>query len=116
MNLATVTFEIPGLRKQDVGIDVHCNYVSVHGKTRPLTKPATKRFVTSERQFGSFSRSFKVPEGLRVRRVSTFLDLLLRPFSVEQPEEVIASLDNGVLTITYPLKASGRLPKMVPIV
>ena len=69
---AIVTVELPGLYKHDIGIDVHCNRITVHGETKPLLALA-ENFVTSERRFGNFSRSFEIPEGLKVRCLSKFL-------------------------------------------
>ena len=66
-NLVTATFELPGINKQDVSIDVHNNHITISGETKLESDREEKGFVVCERRFGRFARSLPVPEGVKVR-------------------------------------------------
>ncbi|TBU23119.1 small heat shock protein [Dichomitus squalens] len=95
-NLVTATFELPGLTKENVNIDVQNNVLTVSGESKFESNRDENGYVLRERRFGRFSRSVPVPEGI-------------------QPEEIKASLENGVLTVTYPRQTAEQLPKRVTI-
>ena len=62
----TVTFELPGLTKEDVHIDVHNNVLTVSGETKQSTERDEHGWVVRERRFGRFARSIPLPEGVKV--------------------------------------------------
>jgi HSP20 family protein len=66
-NTVCATFELPGLQKEDVSIDVNNNILTVSGET---TKESTERkeegYTLRERRYGKFSRSLSLPQGLKV--------------------------------------------------
>ena len=66
-NTVTATFELPGLKKEDVSIDVHNNVLTVSGETKQSTERDEHGWVVRERRFGRFSRSLPVPAGIKVR-------------------------------------------------
>ena len=65
-NLVTATFELPGINKQDVTIDIHNNHLTVSGETKFESDRDENGFVVRERRFGRFSRTLPVPEGVKV--------------------------------------------------
>ncbi|KAI0753783.1 HSP20-like chaperone [Fomes fomentarius] len=95
-NLLTATFELPGINKQDVSIDVRNNVLTVSGESKFESDRNESGYVVRERRFGHFSRSLPVPEGIK-------------------PEEIKASMENGVLTVTYPRQTPEQLPKKITI-
>ncbi|TBU24582.1 small heat shock protein [Dichomitus squalens] len=96
-NLVTATFELPGINKQDVSIDVHNNRLTISGESRFENEDRKENgYVLRERRFGRFSRSLPVPQGIK-------------------PEDIKASMANGVLTVTFPRQTAEQLPKRITI-
>ncbi|KAI0630650.1 small heat shock protein [Trametes polyzona] len=95
-NLVTATFELPGLKKEDVNIDVQNNVLTVSGETKLSEERKENGYVVKERRYGKFSRSLPVPQGIK-------------------PEEIKASLENGVLTVTYPRTSPEQAPKKITV-
>ena len=79
----TATFELPGLNKDDVVIDVHNNRLTVSGETKFEKDTEENGYVVKERRRGKFSRTLPLPTGTK-------------------PEQIKASMENGVLTVTFP--------------
>ena len=65
-NLVTATFELPGLAKDHVQINVRDNVLSVAGEATTSTSHNEKGFTVRERRFGKFSRSIPLPQGIKV--------------------------------------------------
>ncbi|KAF8498183.1 HSP20-like chaperone [Russula emetica] len=96
-NTATVTFNLPGMQKKDVSIDIHNNILTVSGQTEEeTTKRDAEGFVLRERQHGKFSRSLSLPQGTK-------------------NEDVKASMANGVLDITFPKSVPETTPSKITI-
>jgi HSP20 family protein len=90
-----VTAELPGVNKDDVEITVENNLLTLKGE-RKFEKDVNKeQYHRIERAYGSFARSFTLPN-----RVSQ--------------DQVQAKFDNGLLTITIPKAAEAR-PKKIEI-
>ena len=62
----TATFELPGINKQDVNIDMRNNVLTVSGESKFVSDRDENGYVVRERRFGRFSRSLPVPEGIKV--------------------------------------------------
>ena len=65
-NTVTATFELPGLKKEDVHIDVHHGHLSVSGETSQASEKEDDGYAIRERRFGKFSRTLKLPQGVKV--------------------------------------------------
>ena len=65
-NVVTATFELPGLKKEDVNIDVHNNVLSVSGESKISSEREENGYAVRERRFGKFSRSIPLPQGIKV--------------------------------------------------
>ena len=65
-NLVTATFELPGLNKENVSIDVHNNVLTVTGESKVEEKRDENGYAVRERRFGKFSRSIPLPQGIKV--------------------------------------------------
>lgn len=117
-NIITATFELPGLKKEDVNIDVHNNVLTISGETKTSNEKDENGFVVRERRFGKFSRSVPLPQGVKV--CTAFLhrrcvmDKCANP-EFAQAEDVKASLENGVLNVTFPKTTPEQAPKKVTI-
>jgi HSP20 family protein len=88
--------ELPGVAKEDVKVTISEDRVlTIRGEKKQERKVEERNFLRVERTFGSFSRSFMLPENVKA-------------------EEIDAKFDNGVLTITIP-KAEPSKPKEVEV-
>ncbi|KAH9060670.1 HSP20-like chaperone [Lactarius vividus] len=67
-NTVCATFELPGLQKEDVSIDVNNNILTVSGETKESTERNEEGYTLRERRYGKFSRSLSLPQGLKVSR------------------------------------------------
>ena len=53
--------EIPGMKKEDIHVDINDRTVTVSGEKRKEEKIERKDYVHLERSYGSFVRSFQLP-------------------------------------------------------
>ena len=65
-NTVTATFELPGLKKEDVTIDLQKNRLHVSGETKFENDTEENGWVVKERRRGKFSRSLPLPVGTKV--------------------------------------------------
>ena len=65
-NLVTATFELPGLTKENVNIDVHNNLLTVSGESKISSERDENGYAVRERRYGKFSRSIPLPQGIKV--------------------------------------------------
>ena len=95
-NLITATFELPGLKKEDVTIDLQNNRLIVSGEANFSDEKEESGYVVKERRSGRFSRTVPIPQGTK-------------------PEDIKASMENGVLTVTYPKTTQEQQAKRITI-
>ncbi|KAF9790788.1 small heat shock protein [Thelephora terrestris] len=95
-NLVTATFELPGLTKDKVNIDMHAGNLIISGEVSESTEKTEHGYAVRERRTGRFSRSVGLPEGTK-------------------PQDIKASMENGVLTVTYPKATAGQEPQRIAI-
>jgi len=95
-NLVTATFELPGLTKDKVNIDVHNGNLIISGGVSESTEKEEHSYVIRERRSGRFSRTIKLPEGT-------------------DPKEIKASMENGILTVAFPKSSPGMEPQRIAI-
>ncbi len=67
-NIVSAIFELPGLKKEDVNIDVHNNLLSISGESKIAEDRDQNGYAVRERKFGKFSRSIPLPQGVKVSR------------------------------------------------
>lgn len=65
-NLVTATFELPGLTKDNVSIDIHNGNLAISGETSQSTEQKEQGFSIKERKSGRFTRTIKLPDGTKV--------------------------------------------------
>ncbi|KAI0920151.1 hypothetical protein AcW1_001969 [Taiwanofungus camphoratus] len=95
-NTVTATFELPGLTKENVQIDVHNGVLRVSGESKISSDRDANGFAVRERRYGKFSRSIPVPQGIK-------------------SEEIKASMENGILAVTFPKSSPEAAPKKIAI-
>ena len=87
--------DLPGIKSEDLDIKLTQNRLSVSGKREAEKTEKGDTFYTFERSFGSFTRSFTLPEGV-------------------DAEKIEADLKDGVLTLKLPKKPES-LPKQISV-
>lgn len=85
--------DLPGVNEADIDIAVHNNVLTVSGTRTAEERKEGEAFALYERQYGSFSRSFSLPD-------------------TADGERVEAKLDQGVLTLTIWKKAEAKPRKI----
>ena len=65
-NLVTATFELPGLTKENVNIDIQNNSLLVSGEVSTSSELNENGYVHRERRTGRFSRRVPLPAGTTV--------------------------------------------------
>jgi HSP20 family protein len=75
-----VRADLPGVAETDLDVSVHNNILSVSGARSAEERKEGESYYVYERQYGSFSRSFALPE-------------------TADAEKIEAKLENGVLAL-----------------
>jgi HSP20 family protein len=87
--------DLPGIKREDVELNLTGNRISITGKREAKTRKEGENCFMMERSYGSFTRSFNLPDGVDPNRVS-------------------ADLKEGVLTLVLP-KVPEVQPKKIEI-
>lgn len=82
-NQLVITVELPGLEPKDVSVSISENMLTIKGEKKKEKEDQDEHYHYLERYYGSFQRSFKIPVNIR-------------------GDEIKASFDKGVLTVTLP--------------
>ena len=88
----TLKIEVPGIDEKDIDVRVENNILTVHGE-RKIEKEENYRRI--ERQYGSFTRTFTLPNTV-------------------DTESASANYDKGVLKVTLAKKAEAK-PKQIKV-
>ena len=76
---------MPGVKKEDLDIDIDKNYLTINAKKEEENKVDEKSYKKSEFRYGEFSRTIYFPEEINV-------------------EKTEAKLEHGILKIDAPKK------------
>jgi HSP20 family protein len=87
--------DLPGVEEKDLDVAIHNGVLTVSGSRGAEERRDGESYAVYERQFGSFSRSFSLPD-------------------VADSERIDAKLENGVLTLTIAKKAEAK-PRKIAI-
>lgn len=87
--------ELPGLKPDDLNISIDEGDLSLSGRRTPEEMPEDATYHRQERNYGSFTRSIRLP------------------FKIEA-DDVEATMKNGVLTLMLP-RAEEDKPKKITI-
>lgn len=78
-----ITAELPGIDEKNVDVKLSNNTLTIKGEKKEEKEEKEKDYYLAERRFGSFQRSFQLPEGI-------------------DADKIDAHFAKGVLTITLP--------------
>ena len=79
--------DLPGLAEEDVSIEVQDNVLTVSGERQAEHEQREKGWYRVERQFGRFSRSLTLPEGINADAIEAAFDKGVLEIRVPKPEE-----------------------------
>src|SRR5690242_21703353 len=91
----TLKIEVPGIDEKDIDVRIESNTLTVHGERKIEKEEKEENYRRVERQYGSFTRTFTLPQTV-------------------DAESVSANYDKGVLKITLPKKAEAK-PKQIKV-
>jgi HSP20 family protein len=84
-----VTAELPGMEEKNIEVKLSNGVLTIKGEKKEEKEEKKKNYYFTERRFGSFQRSFRVPEGV-------------------DTDKIEASFKNGVLTVSLPKSAEAQ--------
>ena len=91
----TLKLEVPGIEEKDIDVRIENNTLTVHGERKFEKEEKEENFHRIERRYGSFSRSFTLPNTV-------------------DPEQVNAEFENGVLKVRLGKRAEAK-PKQIKV-
>jgi HSP20 family protein len=91
-----IAIELPGVAEDDIHVTVEDGALQISGDKKSEREEKGDTWYFSERQFGSFRRSFRLPADADASGVK-------------------AEMKDGVLTVTVPKKATQTAAARVPI-
>jgi len=91
----TLKIEVPGVEEKDIDVRIENNTLTVHGERKFEKEEKEENYRRVERQYGSFTRSFTLPNTV-------------------EPDSVTANYDKGVLKIRLAKKAEAK-PKQIKV-
>jgi HSP20 family protein len=65
-NTVTATFELPGIKKEDVQIDVHNGRLTISAESKMSETHEREGYAIRERRFGKIARTLQLPQGVKV--------------------------------------------------
>lgn len=87
--------DLPGMTEKDINVELQDNVLTIRGERKSEETQKTQDYVLCERSYGSFERRFTVDASVK-------------------PDQIKASFDHGVLTVTVP-KMEAPKPKKIAI-
>lgn len=84
-----IAAELPGMDEKNIEVKVANGVLSIKGEKQEEKEEKDKDYHMRERSFGSFQRSFQVPDGVDLDKIE-------------------CSFKNGLLTVTLPKTAQAQ--------
>jgi HSP20 family protein len=91
----TLKIEVPGIDEKDINVSIENNTLTVHGQRKFEKDEKEEDFHRVERMYGSFTRSFTLPNTVDM-------------------DQITANCDKGVLKIRLAKKAEAK-PKQINV-
>lgn len=82
--------ELPGLTRDNVKVKVEDGTLFISGDIQKDENIKNEQYLSMGRRYGTFERRFALPEGIEV----------------DNPKKINATLENGILKVSLPLKQS----------
>jgi HSP20 family protein len=81
--------EIPGVNKEDIKVNIENGMITMSGERKQEKEEKNKKFHRIERSYGSFMRSFRVPDNV-------------------DESAIKAEVKDGMLSVTMPKSAQAK--------
>ena len=78
-----IALELPGVKPEDIDVSVHNGHLTIKGEKRFQREEKGRTYFFSEREYGAFERSFRLPADT-------------------QGDKITADFKDGVLTLKVP--------------
>jgi len=91
-----IQLAVPGLNKEDFKIELNDNYLTVSGERKFTNEKKERTFHSIETHYGSFSRSFSLPENVDGTKIN-------------------ARYNNGILELTIPKDEKKALKQTIKV-
>ena len=91
-----ISAELPGLDPRNVKVQLSGDTLTISGEKTEEKEEQDKSYHLSERRYGSFRRSFRLPPGI-------------------DPARIEAKFDKGVLKVTLPKDAAAATSKTIEV-
>ena len=91
----TLKIEVPGIEEKDIDVRLENNTLTVHGERKFEKEEKEENYRRVERQYGSFTRTFTLPNTV-------------------DAEKVTANYDKGVLKVQLAKKSEAK-PKQIKV-
>ena len=88
-----VKADLPGVKEENLDVSLHNGVLSIAGSRAAEERQENESFYLYERQFGSFSRSFSLPD-------------------TADPDKIEAKLENGILSLTIGKRVEAKPRKI----
>jgi HSP20 family protein len=88
-----ITAEVPGMKKEEIDIEVQGDVLTIKGEKRFEKEVADKNFHICERSYGTFQRAFTLPENVKTDDIGAeykdgILRLVLPKVEPQKPKEI----------------------------
>ena len=84
-----IAVELPGMDDEDVEVSLRDDLLTISGEKKTEREEKEKDYFLSERSYGAFKRSFRLPAEV-------------------EADKIKAELEKGVLTVTLPKSATAK--------
>lgn len=84
-----ITAEVPGIDEKNLEVKLSNGYLTIRGEKNEEKEEKRKEYRHSERRYGSFQRTFQLPEGV-------------------DAEKVEAAFEKGILKVKLPKSADAK--------
>lgn len=88
-----VKADLPGVEEKDLDVALHNGVLTISGHRQAEERKENETYALYERQYGSFTRSFALPD-------------------IADGDRIEAKLENGVLSLNIPKKAEAQPRKI----
>ncbi len=92
----TIKADLPGVKKEDMKVNISDDILTLEGEKKEEKEEKKEGYYHSERAYGKFARSIRLPEGAKLDAVN-------------------AQFNNGVLEITVPTAEKKPARKEIPV-
>lgn len=91
-----VTAELPGIKNEDVKVEVTDQTLTIQGERKQEKKEEKEGVYRSERSYGRFYRSIPLPDGAKT-------------------DQIKAEMNNGILEIRVPVAETKQTGRQIPV-